>query len=227
MLHLHALFILSLCITTAICHMQMEEPSPLRDPHSNRKEPKDYNILKPLNGDGSDFTCKGYQWNTPLTSVVTYYAGETYELKLRGGATHGGGSCQVSLSCDNGVHFKVIKSMIGGCPVQSKYEFTIPGGVESAQCLLAWTWINRVGNREYYMNCAKNKRGRRDDQDYIDDSSSSSSSSRNRAQKALENLRLPDLYVANLKGINKCKTQETKDVVFPDPGYDVVYGDGL
>lgn len=125
--------------------MQMEDPSPLRDPHSNRtEEPKDYNILTPLKSDGSDFTCKGYQWNTPLTPVATYEAGETYELKLRGSATHGGGSCQISLSCDNGENFKVLKSIMGGCPLEDSYDFTVPSDVQTSTCLLAWTWYVRV-----------------------------------------------------------------------------------
>ncbi|PSN68948.1 hypothetical protein BS50DRAFT_489539, partial [Corynespora cassiicola Philippines] len=141
-------------LTSAFAHMQMEEPSPLRDPHSNRLEPKDYNILTPLHADGSDFSCKGYQWNTPLTSVATYQAGDTYQMRLKGGATHGGGSCQISLSCNNGIRFKVLKSIEGGCPLQKEYDFTIPENAQSAQCLLAWTWFNRVGNREMYMNCA-------------------------------------------------------------------------
>jgi hypothetical protein len=136
-----ALCALSFVLSGALAHMQMEEPSPLRDPHSNRTdEPKDYNILTPLHSDGSDFSCKGYQWNTPLTSVATYEAGGTYELRLRGGATHGGGSCQVSMSCDNGLHFKTIKSMMGDCPTQKSYDFTIPAYARSASCLLAWTW---------------------------------------------------------------------------------------
>jgi hypothetical protein len=121
--------------------MQMEEPSPLRDPHSNRTdEPKDYNILTPLHGDGSDFTCKGYQWNTPLVSVATYTAGETYEMTLKGGAMHGGGSCQISMSCDNGKNFKVLKSMVGNCPTKKKWKFKIPEYAQSGQCLVAWTW---------------------------------------------------------------------------------------
>lgn len=138
---LRTLCTLSILVPGAYPHMQMQTPSPLRDPNSNRvAEAKDYNILTPLKSDGSDFACKGYQWNTPLDSVAKYTAGETYPLVLKGGATHGGGSCQVSLSCDNGIHFKVLKSIIGGCPVKKEYEFTIPQYAESGQCLLAWTW---------------------------------------------------------------------------------------
>lgn len=121
--------------------MQMSQPSPLRDPHSNRTdEPKDYNILTPLQADGSDFSCKGYQWNTPLTSVATYEAGGTYELKLMGGATHGGGSCQIAISYDNGVTLKVIKTMEGDCPTTSSYDFTIPEDAPSGQALISWSW---------------------------------------------------------------------------------------
>lgn len=125
---------------TALSHMQMEIPSPLRDPSSKRQEPKDYNILTPLARDGSDFTCKGYQWNTPLTPVATYEAGGTYTMRLKGSATHGGGSCQIALSCDNGVRFGVLKSIVGGCPLKKKYDFTIPEYAKSGRCLLAWTW---------------------------------------------------------------------------------------
>ena len=136
-----ALCALTLTLPLAHAHMQMIKPSPLRDPHSNRaSEPKDYNILTPLSPDGSDFTCKGYQWTTPLTPVATYKAGGSYEIELQGGATHGGGSCQISLSCDNGVHFKVLKSIVGGCPVRKKYGFRIPEFVAGGRCLLAWTW---------------------------------------------------------------------------------------
>jgi hypothetical protein len=120
--------------------MQMQEPSPLRDPHSDRDEPKDYNYVAPLHSDGSDFSCKGYQWNTPLTSVATYDAGGTYEMRLIGGATHGGGSCQIALSYDNGIIFRVIKSIEGDCPTQDTYEFTIPSDAPSRQALLSWSW---------------------------------------------------------------------------------------
>jgi hypothetical protein len=151
MVHINSLYgvaALSAAIPSAFGHIQMIVPSPLRDPHSDRnQEPKDYNILTPLHSDGSDFTCKGYQYNTQWTTVATYNPGRTYQMRLKGGATHGGGSCQISLSCDGGTEFKVIKSIIGGCPEDMKYDFTIPEeldnslGDKKATCLLAWTWL--------------------------------------------------------------------------------------
>lgn len=44
------------------------------------------------------------------------------------------------------------------------------------------------------------------------------------AAKALS--RYPDLFVANLAGINSCKTQETTDVIFDTPGNQVSWGNG-
>ncbi|KZM21495.1 uncharacterized protein EKO05_0006239 [Ascochyta rabiei] len=200
----------------ALAHMQMSSPSPLRDPHADRDEPKDYNILSPLNADGSNFACKGYHLNTPLTTVATYAAGSKQTLRLSGSATHGGGSCQIALSCDGGSSFHVMKSIIGGCPLSDHYEYTIPKDLPPAKkCLLSWTWFNKIGNREMYMNCAvvdiTNKAmGKRDSQ----------------AAAAAALSRYPDLFVANLAGINSCKIQETTDVVFDNPGKQVSYGDG-
>jgi hypothetical protein len=127
----------------AHAHMQMSSPSPLRDPHSDRDEPKDYNILDPLAKDGSNFPCKGYHLNTPLTPVATYEAGGTYRLSLSGSATHGGGSCQVSVSCNGGKEFRVINSMIGDCPLDKSYPFNVPEDLNCENALLAWTWYVR------------------------------------------------------------------------------------
>jgi hypothetical protein len=64
-------------------------------------------------------------------------------MQLQGSATHGGGSCQLSMSFDGGMEFKVIKSMEGGCPNAKEYSFTVPpelgkGGKKTG--LFAWTW---------------------------------------------------------------------------------------
>ncbi|KAH7090777.1 hypothetical protein FB567DRAFT_299670 [Paraphoma chrysanthemicola] len=218
-------------------HMQMINPSPFRDPHSNRQnEPKDWNILNPLHADGSDFACKGYQWNTPWTPVATYEAGKTYNMELKGGATHGGGSCQLSMSFDRGVTFKVIKSIVGGCPDRKKYSFTIPKelgrglGKRRTTGLFAWTWFNRVGNREMYMNCAvvdivpkgASKRDLEVRSEPLDARDVAMVNAA--AQRALASY--PPLFVANLASVNDCITKETYDVVFDDPGQSIAFADG-
>lgn len=110
-------------------HMEMSWPYPIRsqlDPAVPEAD-KDYSYTSPLLQDGSNFPCKGYQ--TGVDSNITkavYTAGSTYNMTIAGSITHDGGSCQLSLSYDNGVTFKVIQSMIGGCPLVPGYNFTIP-----------------------------------------------------------------------------------------------------
>lgn len=189
----------------------MSSPYPLQSPLDPQTPvaKKDYNYAAPLNPDGSNFPCKGYQGDTPIRTTATYRAGSNYTMTLSGSAIHIGGSCQLSLSYDNGATFKVIKSMIGGCPISKAYDFTIPSFAPIGTALFAWTWLNYEGNREFYMNCAEveiNADGP-SDQSKMD--------------------ALPDIWVANLQRINDCTTKEASNPVFPDPGPDVVYGGGM
>ncbi|KAL1615962.1 hypothetical protein SLS56_011610 [Neofusicoccum ribis] len=189
--------------------MEMEFPAPWDSPTAANAADRNYDIKSPLKPDGSDFPCKGLdQASGSVPSSATYQAGQTYNTTIDGYASHNGGSCQLSLSYDNGKTWKVIKSMIGGCPTQgsSSYDFTIPMTAPSGTALFAWTWINHTGNREFYMNCAVVDIEGKDGGDLC---------------------MLPNLYVANLDGINSCVSPEGIDTMFPHPGADVVYGDGM
>jgi hypothetical protein len=62
---------------------------------------------------------------------------------------------------------------------------------------MAWTWFNKVGNREMYMNCAPIK---------VSGGSG----------KGFE--QLPDMAVANIAGQGSCATSETFDYTFANPG---------
>ena len=119
-----------------------------------------------------------------------------------GEAPHNGGSCQLSLSYDDGASFKVIKSMIGNCPIQTEYSFTIPSTAPAAKnVLFAWTWFNYSGNREMYMNCAR-----------VDITGTSGGE-----------LTGPEIFKGNILG-DTCVVPEGIDIVFPNLGPDVVYG---
>ncbi|KAJ5690800.1 Extracellular protein [Penicillium macrosclerotiorum] len=144
----------SLLAATASAHMQMAKPYPIRSPLNKDSDgKKDYSYTNPLQSSGSDYPCKGYA-NDPFDSQATYQQGKEYEMELDGSATHDGGSCQLALTYDQGKTFKVIESMLGDCPIAKKYSFTVPSDAPSGEALLAWTWFNKVGNREMYMNCA-------------------------------------------------------------------------
>ncbi|EME49904.1 hypothetical protein DOTSEDRAFT_121984, partial [Dothistroma septosporum NZE10] len=197
-------------------HMEMSWPYPLHskfDP-DNTYDHIDYSITSPLDADGSNFPCKSYQNDRPIRTVATYTAGSTYNISLAGSATHGGGSCQISLSYDNGATFRVIKSMVGGCPLTSTYDFEVPFYAPSGNALLAWTWQNREGNREFYMNCAEVN------------VVTGSTYRRRRRQVYSTFESLPYIWKANLPGANDCVTTEGEIPVYPNPGPDIVYDDG-
>lgn len=173
--------------------------------------------------------------NFPCQSTAATYAGPTSTMTLgsdqplafEGQSVHGGGSCQISITYDENPTrdsvWKVVKSFEGGCPARNTagnlgadnsataadpytYNFTIPDNIPSGKGTLAWTWLNKVGNREFYMQCAA-----------IELAGTGGDKSNYEA--------LPDMFVANLGTPDSC-TVETGDFVYPDPGTDVEYGNG-
>lgn len=120
---LKSLYYIFILFQFGSAHMEMTSPFPIRSNVDPAAGNKDYDYKKPLEADGSDFPCKLYQNDVPEVSKATYIAGQSYQMtvkgeaELAGGSTdavHGGGSCQLSLSYDNGKLFHIIKSIIGG-----------------------------------------------------------------------------------------------------------------
>ncbi|KAF7173236.1 hypothetical protein CNMCM5623_005479 [Aspergillus felis] len=206
-------------------HMKMSKPTPYSDSSLNNS---------PLAADGSDFPCKlrDNAFVAPSQETIAKI-GEAMPLTFTGSATHGGGSCQVSLTTDlkptKDSTWMVIKSIEGGCPANVdgnmsggagaadpfEFNYTIPAGIEPGKYTLAWTWFNRIGNREMYMNCAP--------------ITVTSGSTKRDAAPVAEKVEVekrsssfPAMFVANING---CTTKEGVDIRFPNPG-DVVEYDG-
>ncbi|KAH8601119.1 hypothetical protein B0O99DRAFT_493144, partial [Bisporella sp. PMI_857] len=191
----------------AQAHMEMESPAPLRSKFNKNAKTVDNDLTAPIGR--AQFPCKGYLTDLGTdagASVATYAPGSSQTFTITGGAEHGGGSCQISLSYDKGASFTVIKSIIGGCPASGKaFAFNVPSDAPSGDAVLAWTWFNKIGNPEMYMNCASVTIG--------------SASKEKRADSVAFSAR-PGMFVANLD--NGCKSkQEGGIVVFPNPGPDV------
>ncbi|KAI1832555.1 CAZyme family AA11 [Penicillium roqueforti] len=198
-------------------HMIMSVPVPYSKDSLNNS---------PLAADGSDFPCKlrDNAFEAPETETIIAI-GESHPLSFIGSATHGGGSCQISLTTDlqpsKTSEWKVIKSFEGGCPANVdgnmsggadvvdpySFNFTIPDGISAGKYTLAWTWFNRIGNREMYMNCAP-----------ITVSGGSSKRSPEEFEKRAASF--PPMFVANVNG---CTTPESVDIRFPQPGDDIEY----
>lgn len=195
----------------ASAHIKMAEPVPYGAASLNNS---------PLEADGSDFPCKQRDGVYDAAGASNVYAqGSSQQLKFIGSAVHGGGSCQVSITTDlqpdaNSV-WKVIKSIEGGCPAKDtegnlpdnaggevpfSYGYTIPDELAAGNYTIAWTWQNKIGNRELYMNCAPLQ------------------VTGDKADDGLLNS-LPDMFVANIG--NDCETLHGTDVEYPNPGKDV------
>jgi hypothetical protein len=215
-------------------HMEMNQPLPPRSQYdpTNPVEIIDYNLKSPLNADGSNFPCHGYQNDRPIVTKATYQAGSQYTMTIAGTVNHGGGSrlnsvfyaliclypfagCQLSLSYDNGATFKVFQSMIGNCPLVTSWDFTIPTYAPAGEALFAWTWFNEIGDREMYMNCA-----------WVDIQASSSSRIKKRDTQYTSMDSLPNIWRANIAGLSSCNTTEGIDPHFGDLGPTVIYGPG-
>lgn len=185
-------------VASVSAHMDVKSPAPLRSKFNTfyKDGNVDYNMLSPLASDGSNFPCKGYQGDVPSVSgaVTKLKAGQPLNVQMEGSATHGGGSCQFSISYDGGKTFGVLSSVIGGCPLAANYTVDIPQNIPSGKnALLSWTWFNKIGNREMYQNCIAV------DVDGKDGGS----------------IELPQMFVANIgKG---CTTVEGTEVDFANP----------
>jgi hypothetical protein len=172
----------------------------------------------PLEPDGSDFPCKQRDGVYDLTKMNEIQVGVPNKLAFKGGASHGGGSCQLSVTMDEkpdkNSKWKVIHSIIGGCPNGASgnvdgspnyaenptFDYTMPKGMPNGKYTMAWTWFNKIGNREMYMNCAPiHVSGGADNNDALDS--------------------LPDMFVANIG--NGCTVCEGQNFVFPQCGLNV------
>jgi hypothetical protein len=198
----------ALLFSSAQAHISMNSPTPF--------SPKP--DTSPMSAGGDNFPCKKSGSGLSVNTVTKATVGQPIELTFSGSADHSGGSCQVSLSKDDvsalspNSQFKVIYSIMGGCPglngAENKYSVPIPTEVPSGSYTMAWTWFNKVGNREMYMNCAP-----------LTVSGGSATDSQFSS--------LPDMAVYNIASKNDCKTIETADVQFPNPGKYVLTGSGF
>ncbi|KAL2266474.1 hypothetical protein VTJ83DRAFT_5826 [Remersonia thermophila] len=198
-------------LTTA--HMELANPPPF---------PKARTDNSPVQA--SNFPC---QFSPDLaqydrSNTTPMPKGKTQKMSFRGGASHGGGSCQISITYDDPPTkdsvWKVIHSIQGGCPARKgddhiggdrdmlgpdTYDFQIPDIVPEGNATLAWSWINRIGGvPEFYMNCAP-----------------ISIVGGGGDEAALNSL--PDMFIANLPGITDCVIPFGTDLKYPNPGSSV------
>ncbi|ORX88341.1 putative endoglucanase precursor, partial [Basidiobolus meristosporus CBS 931.73] len=134
-------------------HMEMVEPAPRRSSHNPYFEKKgdvDYDIMSPLS-EKRPFPCQGAPKGS---SVASYSAGSSVKIKIAGGTPHKGGTCQFVISYDT-KNWVVLKTVLLECLNSGRsFDIPLPANAPSGEAVLAWTWISKEGNRDFYMNCA-------------------------------------------------------------------------
>lgn len=153
-----------------------------------------------------------------VTQVNVMPIGQPQVIDFQGQATHGGGVCQLSLTTDTPPTkdsvFKVIHSIVGGCPSTNpgnvgtdpfgfgadKFTFSIPKVVPAGKnYTLAWTWFNKIGHREMYMNCVPITVPSSTQRRSFEDANSGALEERD--SDAMANL--PDMFRANIGPVGK------------------------
>ncbi|KAL8805715.1 MAG: hypothetical protein Q9200_005316 [Gallowayella weberi] len=218
----------ALALASANAHILMRNPAPytLNGKLNN----------SPLDPSGSDFPCKmtAGEYTPPLTKNVIPI-GTPQTLGLNGSATHGGGSCQIALTKDlkptKQTVWQVIHSEEGGCPSNAPgnldnkesyeldaFKYEIPKDIAPGDYTFAWTWFNKIGNREMYMNCAPitvtggSKKRELEDGSHFNTTEELASDEIFKRDAAY-----PDLFRANIG--NGCATEEgPNNLAFPNPG---------
>ncbi|KAI9229021.1 MAG: hypothetical protein DHS80DRAFT_136, partial [Piptocephalis tieghemiana] len=108
----------------------------------------DYSITSPAQD-----LCQGKHARAP---VQTIKAGEILNVKIEGGATHNGGYFQFSITYDH--ENWIVINTTDSSPLRDDkriFPVSVPQDAPSSpHAVFHWSWINALGNREYYTNCA-------------------------------------------------------------------------
>lgn len=160
-------FIFAALQQLVIAHVRIFSPAPIGNPGVS-KDANEHN--KPLDNMWKDFPCRN-QHLKPFSSSVTWKAGEQQQFNILidnasgASAAHQGGSCQASISTDQGGTWEVMHSYVGNCPrnaegnnadptAQQGFKFMLPKDIPAGPAIFAWTWVPYTANREFYMSCA-------------------------------------------------------------------------
>ncbi|KAH9222951.1 hypothetical protein DL95DRAFT_285089, partial [Leptodontidium sp. 2 PMI_412] len=201
----YPILLLSILSSGVLGHVQLSSPAPFRGRSNPHTKNVDFDNNAPVAAGA--FPCKGYHVAAMAdptgegTPTATWKTGEQASFTFGEGAPHGGGSCQASLSYDSGKTWTVIHSFMGGCPL-APVSFTVPADAPVKNNVLgSWSWVNHIGNREFYQNCfALN----------VEQGSGGAAPKIPFSQR-------PPIFVANI-GTNGCKTVEGFDPIYPNPG---------
>ncbi len=151
---LYRIFIIILYIFLVNAHLFIKYPPSRNSKYSIyyvKNNKVNYNIMEPLYATESRFVfpCKGFPVGPSTVIINSNIIFLTFE-----GFVHVYGVCQLGISLNN-KDFVVLKT-ITDCFKNGNMilKLTLPVNFPSKKIIIFWTYINAVGNREYYMDCA-------------------------------------------------------------------------
>jgi hypothetical protein len=145
-----------LILPYVVAHISMSYPPSRRNSNSEyyvKNNLVNYNLRSPLyvnaGPDYFTFPCKGFSKGPPTAEFSS-----NIKVTLEGTVIHNGGHCQFGISF-NDKDFLVLHTVMTNCLLNGMtYEFPLPSNTPPGSATVFWTWVNSIGNREYYMECA-------------------------------------------------------------------------
>ncbi|KAF9994219.1 hypothetical protein BGZ65_010173 [Modicella reniformis] len=148
----------------AEAHITFRYPCPRRGPFAECPQGDanliDYNIRSPV-GTHDSIVSPICKWSSSFAGVrPVFTAGQTVSAVMDIGAYHKGGSCQWTISYDNGQTWVVFQDQLKTCmadagtSVNYNLPFTIPANAPSGPAIINLLWNNNEGNRELYSSCS-------------------------------------------------------------------------
>ncbi|KAF9981674.1 hypothetical protein BGZ75_006983 [Mortierella antarctica] len=162
-----AAVLLSGCALLTEAHISFRQPCPRRGPYWDCPQPGpgewelvDYDIRSPI-GTHDRINNPMCKWPSSFAGTrPVYQAGQTVQATMDIGAYHKGGSCQWTLSYDNGKTWVVFQDLFQTCMSTASngntftLPFTLPANAPSGNAILNLIWNNNEGNREMYSSCS-------------------------------------------------------------------------
>ncbi|KAJ1909115.1 hypothetical protein IWQ60_011352 [Tieghemiomyces parasiticus] len=149
---------LSALVASTMAHMKPDSPCMRGSPLAScGYSTPDYSLSSPIGSGGSANFPLCHHTQPYPKAVATFSAGSSIPVSFAaGGAIHGGGHCEFSLSYDGGQTFVVIQTILKTCFLGGQtFSVPIPQSAPSgSNVVFAWSWVNAIGNREFYMTCS-------------------------------------------------------------------------
>ncbi|KAJ1651170.1 hypothetical protein IWQ61_008206 [Dispira simplex] len=149
-------FALFTLVAGCLGHMYPKSPCVRGSPLDNCGYPNpDYNLMAPIGVDNQPNFPLCHHTQPYASPVAIVQAGSSLTVNFETTAIHDGGHCEFSLSYDDGETFVAIHTILNTCFLSGKsFNVIFPKDAPDGKAIFSWSWVNKSGNREFYMTCS-------------------------------------------------------------------------